>query len=401
MPTPTTLVQFWQQERDVYDTQATRAQATLTAGQAALAQAIKDLADEQLAFSTLADGISAKRKKLAETTIPADAAALLLEIRDLMIQLRISQGKIQDFAEATDAAKADVDVTAAAIACATAHRTEAEARLDSARDGDRIRQAAKNTLAAAPLSTLAAVANTAGSGPEQTAADAKVVAIPGDLRAVAGLRNRLRSKRLADARGLVTAAENAYNKESNDQGGLAGAATKLGGLFRRAERALLDFVATGKPDYDRAIALFRRVGGVPVLSAAEQAQATAFNGAGAGTTAKGNAVTVIGDQTDIDADRKNLEATILTKQLADIDADAGVNADVITARGKVQQDLLKLADDVTNHYADKSTLDQWQAIVPDPAWQKLLDFQEATAILTTIANTPATLAADMDNAEKA
>jgi hypothetical protein len=402
MPTPTTLVQFWQQERDVYANLVTKAQAKLTNAQAAVTQANKDLADEQKNFGTLSDDIAAKRKKLAETTIPADAAALVVVIRDLMISQRISQGKLLDLAEGVDAAKADVDAATAVTTRVSAKRAEAEAKLEAAQDEDRIRQAGKAAVGNPPLSTIKADATAAQTGPDQTAAAAKIGDIPADLRTIATSRAALRTKRLADAQTAVAAAEDALADERNTKGGLAGAAAKKGVAFRRAERKLLDHVAGAKLSYDRAIGLFKRVGGDPVLSAAEKAEATSFNSGGDGSTAEANAATVVGDQVLVDTDRNGLETTTFTKQLADIDGDVSANGDVVTARNKLQTDLDTLRDDSNaTNYPDKTTLDQWQAIVPDGAWQKLLDFQEGTAILARIAATSATLVTDVVAAETA
>ena len=402
MATPTTLVQFWRQERDVYAGQVTRAQASLSDAQAALTQANKDLAAEQTGFGKLGDDIAAKRRKLAETTIPADADALVIEIRDLMITQRLSQGKLLDLGETADAAKAEIDSANGAIARASARRAEAETKLTAAQEQERIRQAGTTAIGNPPLSTIKADATAAQTGPDQTAAAAGIADIPSDLRAIAASRNGLRNKRREDAEAAVVTAEDALADERDGKGGLAGTAAKKGLAFRRAERQLLDHVSTAKLNYDRAIGLFKRVGAVPVLSAAEKAKATSFNSAGDGTTAVGNAATVVGDQAIVDADRNSLEETTFSRQQVDIDADVSNHAYVVAARDKLQADLATLAADSSPaNYPDKTTLDQWQAIVPDTAWQKLLDFQEATAILAGIAATSATLAADTVAAESA
>jgi hypothetical protein len=401
MPTPTTVVQFWQQERDVYTAQVTRAQARLTNAQAALTQANNDLAAEQKNFGTISDDIAAKKKQLADTTIPADAAALLVVIRDRMIAQRISQGKLLDLAEGVDATKAEVDSATSVTNRVSGKRTEAENKLETAQNEDRLRQAGKAAVANPPLSTIVADATAAQTGPDQTASATNIGDIPPDLRTIAASRNALRAKRLADAEAAVATAEDALADERNNRGGLAGVAAKRGVTFRRAERKLLDHVASAKLNYDRAIGLFKRVGGDPVLSAAAKADVASFNSGGDGTAAEANAATVVDDQATVDADRNGLEATTFTKQLADIDGDVSANADVVTARNKLQTDLDTLRDDSTTNYPDKTTLDEWQAIVPDGAWQKLLDHQEATALLARIVATPATLVADMVAAETA
>jgi len=402
MPTPTTLVQFWQQERDVYDNQVSKAQTKFGTAQAALIQANKDLTDEQKNFSKISDDIAAKREKLKATTIPADANALVIEIRDLIIQQRTSQGKLLDLKDDVDTAQSKIDSASSAGTRAAARLAEAEAKLATAKDENKTRQAGKAAVASPPLSTLKADATAAQTGPAQTAATTKIGDIPADVRTIANGRHVLRNKQLADARAAVDTAEDALAKERNDNGGLAGVAAKKGIEFRRAERKLIDYVTTAKASFDRALGLFNRVGADPVLTPPQKADATSFNSGGTGTTAEGNAATVVADQGTVDGDRNALETTTFTKQIADIDSDVSTNADVVTATNKLKGDLNTLKDDSTTNYPDKATLDQWQAIIPDAAWQKLLDYEEATAILTEVAGiNAATIVTEMDTAESA
>ena len=97
----------------------------------------------------------------------------------------------------------------------------------------------------------------------------------------------------------------------------------------------------------------------------------------------------------------DLDAQILLQINADVDQ---VNSDAtLTAkRAAVATALATYKGAVTAFAAGKAGLDQWEAIIPDPAWKVLLDYEEGLAALEELQQTdPAALAQAMDDAENA
>jgi hypothetical protein len=201
--------------------------------------------------------------------------------------------------------------------------------------------------------------------------------------------------------------EDALATDLAKDNGLGGIAAQKQVAFARAEDALRQYLATAKSRFDKAIATMKALeaielapaGTVPdVLTDAEKAQLAAKKTAGA--AAEPTAETIDDDLEAVYAADKDLDTQILAQiatNVDQLDTDAAVRAkrDAIVAKlGALQaaKDAFKAAN--------KADLDQWEAVIPDAAWQVLLDFEDGTAALTELAATDsAGLAAQMDAAE--
>src|SRR5207249_3174310 len=125
------------------------------------------------------------RKKLDAAGIPSDLKALADVIRDKIIELRASRGRILGLQRDADAAAADADVLSPAPVRATVRLGDAQAKLAAATTKEKTRNGWKAAIAAPPRSGLMGAAAAAQSGPEQTAAKARIDGIPAELQTLA------------------------------------------------------------------------------------------------------------------------------------------------------------------------------------------------------------------------
>jgi hypothetical protein len=408
----TTLVQFWQQERDIYEVEQTAAQNDVTAAQAAVTAAQTKLADDVAGLDKLKGDIAAARAKLATTTVPAEVAALNDKIRDLIIQQRGLQGVVLDDHDALEWAQADLDAGTGTLGRATAKLADAEAKLGAAKDAHRQRQALRSALTLPPYDTLKDDATTFLNSATFNDAEAQIGAdFPADLLKIALKRFDTRTARAADLRTVSRLAEDALGTDVATDAALDGAVQQKGIAFRRAERDVREYLATAKIRYDQAVAVLQHLQAIKndttganpdLLTAAEKAAVavnpdfTAAEGAAEPIdTARKALFTALGD----------LDAQILKQIGSDVDA---LSTD---ATVKAKRDLVKTAwANLRSAEAafvvavpGKQVMDRWEAVVPDPAWQALLDFFAARAALNelkSIAPTGAgSITATMDSAE--
>src|SRR6266852_1549670 len=156
----TTVVDFWQQEVDVYTTEKTAAQADLTAAQTGVATAKQQRDADVAALAANRTGIAAKRAKLANSKIPTETEALTTEIRDLIEQQRLLQGTILDDQDQLDWWQASLDVASAGVERVSARLSDATTQLKQAKDDRKARSDLTTALAQAPFANLKGDATT-------------------------------------------------------------------------------------------------------------------------------------------------------------------------------------------------------------------------------------------------
>src|SRR5689334_5119006 len=205
-----TLVQLWQQERDIREAAQSAAQNDLSTAQLALIAGKAAVESRTNALGQLNADIAANRAKLAASSVPSEVTALNATLRDQIIALRALQGALMDDQDAAAAAQADADAAAAVLARATARLTDVEARLGAAKDANKQRQQIKSRLTLAPFDTLQADATAVAGGAEATDAKAEIDAtFPAPLQTLATKRYDTRVTRAAQLRQALTDAENA------------------------------------------------------------------------------------------------------------------------------------------------------------------------------------------------
>jgi hypothetical protein len=401
-----TTQQFWQQQLTVHQAAQAAAQSDLSAAQARQKAAAAQLATDSKALDQFGAKIAAQRAQLATTTVPAEANALVVQITAQVVLQRHQQGKVLDDQEALADASADAD--AATLARATARIATVQAAIAAAAAEGAQRDALKAAIAAAPLATIKADATALLASATATHAASRIATdFPAALLDIAGKRHDTRSGRLSSLKADVELAEDAQGAGQAADAGLAGAASQKAIALRRAQAALADPVATAASRYARALAVLQKLeaievdatGTVPdVLTDAEKAQLAAL--AAAGAAAEPTAVALDTDLKAVFSARDALDAQILTQIAADVDAlatdptVAARRAAIVAAQNSFDADLAAFVA------ANRNDLDQWQAVIPDPAWKTLLDYQEGLAALNELAalDLPA-LAAAMDSAE--
>jgi hypothetical protein len=273
---------------------------------------------------------------------------------------------------------------------------------------DAQRQTLKQTVAAAPLSTLKADATAFLASTTVTHATTRLGKdFPAAILTIAGKRHDTRANRLASLQAVLDNAQDALGAELATDGGTQGAATQKQIAFQRAQSTLSQYTATAANRFARAQSVMQMLeaielaspGTVPdVLSDAEKAQLTSLAAAGAAAEPTAEAI-----DTDLNAvfmAQDALDAQILTQISANVDQ-LSTDATVAAKRAAIGTAWATYKAAVaTFTAANKKDLDQWEAVIPDSAWKVLLDYQEGMAALNYLSSTdPAALATAMDNAE--
>ena len=403
-----TLVQLWQQERDIREAAQSAAQNDLSTAQLALIAAKAAVESRGKAIGQLTADIAANRAKLAASSVPSEVTALNTAIRDQIIALRAQQGGLLDDQDAASDAQADADAAAAVLTRMTANLADVEARLAAAKDANKQRQLLKARLSLAPFDTLQADATAFAGGAQATDAKAEIDAIfPAPLQTLAAKRYDTRMTQAAQLRQALTDAENALGAARATNDGRSGEAAKAEVDFRHAEQALRDFTTTAKQRFDRAVGIMTDLQATKkgtrtpdLLTAQEKLD---IGSSAERQTAETNAEPVDANRRALDTARRDLDAEIVKQINTDVDA-LPTSADVKTKRDAVATaaNTLRTSQSALVASGDRAVLDRWEVVVQDPAWRALIDYFDASATLTELkAVAPASLGAALDTAEDA
>ena len=401
-----TVVQFWQQERDVYTQQVTAAQSDMLAAQTELSAAKAALTSHTATFAAIGAEIQAARAELATTAVPADASALNTHIRDLLVEQHTLQGDVLDAQDAVASAQTDFDAATGVLTRANARVADANAKLAQAQDAEQQRQAVIATLSTPPYDSLQADANALLAGAAKTNADTAIAAaIPAELVAIATLRATRRAQEVADRHESVALAESALGDSLGTDGGLDGAAAKAAVGYVQALRRVDDYATSAKTRLDKARAVLSALevvalhpgSAVPLVTAAQKAELTDAGALAARQTAESHAVGIDTDRQTVANAQKTLDADIIAAIKYDVDI-ARADTTVSGARAAVEAAQTTLETDQDTFAAgDKATLDDWQVIVADGTWQTLLDYITALADITALKDVKILPAGDADS----
>lgn len=403
-----TLLQFWNQQLAIYQAEQTNAQSDLAKAQAALQTINAKLATDLTALDKACADIASARAKLAVTTIPADANALIAQITQLIIDQRRLQGVVLDDQEQASDDQVAIDSANATLTRANARVASMQATIAAGQgDADR-RESYRAATTAPPLSTLKADATAYLASATVTHANTRLGKnFPAQIITIAGKRHDTRISQMKSFQTDLDHALDALATEEATDTGLAGVAYQKKVLFQHAQDDVAKYVATAWNRFTKAkgvMAMLEAIeldpsGTVPdVLSAAEKAQLTAL--AGTGAAAEGTAEALDTDLNGVFTAVAALDAQILTSIAANVDTlstDPNIAAKR-TAIGTAQTAFTNALSAFVA--ANKKDLDAWEAVIPDAAWKVLLDFEESTASLNDLAATdPAALVTAMDTAE--
>jgi hypothetical protein len=413
-----TLLQYWQQQLTIYQSEQAQAQSDLAGAQARLTTVGRKLDGDPAAVpGPLRDGdqktlanigaaIAAKRAELAVETSPPDAAALVDDIAALMITQRAQQGTVLDDLDELAAAQADADAAVAAHARASAGVADAAAAILAAKADDDRRKALRDAIAAAPLGTLKGDAATFEASATVTNATTRIGKnFPAEILTIADQRVDTRVSRVAGLQASLNSAEDALGAEYAADFGLAGKATQKRIAFERAQDALADYVATAASRLAQAESVMTRLDAIEtaapgkvadVLTDAEKARLTAL--ATSGAAAEPTAANLDTDMNAVFSADNALDAQILTAISADPDT-AATDATVAAKRAAIATARNSFTT-ALGAFANKGDLDKWQAAIPDPAWKVLLDYERGLDALNELSVvTPSALVTAMDTAE--
>lgn len=263
---PKTILEYATQRKGAAKKAATDAQTQLAQAQQGIAADRAELADDTAAFASLEKEAAEIRKQLGVIATPADGAALVDALEQIIIRARTKQAAILKAGSALRAAQTDADRAQADLGVASANLAKAEKDLLEANRADKQRLSWKTALAAPPRDTLQA---DAGKALDATAVPEGVTFKKASDRIEADIPTKLLERargRRDDAAASVTtaadetlAAETAALTERKNNGGLAGKVEEPLAAFQQAETTVKDFATNAKPRFDQALALLAQV----------------------------------------------------------------------------------------------------------------------------------------------
>jgi hypothetical protein len=378
------------------------------------AAAGRTVTQAQEALRTTTAAIAAAGRQLPGAS-PSDTAALNRNIRDLLIEGRGRTGALLDARDTQADAAAAVAGARARQERAAAGKARAAAAVAAEAAASARRQAQLAALGAAPLSSIPADATTALGDAVTTDAETLIEAnFPAELLALATERHVSRRAAIEAARASLTAAQAADATDAAIRGGVAGSLQSAAQAFDRSADEVADFVARAKTRFDAALGVLRdlqrigaeRAAGKPtpdILSDAEKADV-------AGSTDRVNAATAAAPietaRRAVTTARTAVDLEILT-QISGAAIDGFPTSAAVANKCAAVAASTALGGAVTtlDTGGEKTVLDQWEVVAPDPAWRTLADYLEARAVLTDLGATtvmgPNSLASRLSDSEDA
>jgi hypothetical protein len=388
-----------------------RAKALVAAAQAAMTEAQTKLADanhghDQAAtdITNLAQEMTDLRRQLQNIAVPADAQPLIDQLTADMTTMRGKQEALLDADEELFYRQRGIARAQAQLAAASAILNSANAGLTAATADEASRQALRDAVAKAPLTTMKADAAAAMAGATYTSAQNKLNGqdIPAELFTRSIQRGGEAAAAVEQTRTEAQWAENVMNEDLNSTQGQAGTVAGARTTFMRSQDALHMYVLTAKQRFDQAVSVLAAIPNGPTPSPTEQAKISDATKKADRDTALTNeedlaAAQAVYDSAQASVDKATWEA-IRTDADADPSTDPGVQAAVALRDGTILANLNQAKTAFTA--AMQGTLDEWQTDVPDATWGLVSSFQVAQAILTDLSNIdPTALQTQMDTDE--
>jgi hypothetical protein len=403
---PTKLVDFADQEQQLYQKSSVQARKDLTTAQQTVRDSQAHLTKVTGQLAALEREGNTIRQELELIPTPADAEPLLAKLEENIIATRAKRSQLLDADDQLELARQGAGRLQAELRRATAALQAASSRHDAEKRQAEIREGWKERLGEPPLKTLQQDATATLQGtPWNTARGNLRKALSDPLFNRAMQRGQEVTSRIGGVQTTVTQAEDTVAETRKATHGTAGAAALSGAVFRRAEAALGDYVANAKGRFDRAVALFTPI--VPPeatkLTPEEQEKVNDAKLTESRTKAIEKELAVSEARAAHDTALAAVGDAEMAALAKDPDADLGSDPAVKEARDKLKaaEDKLQAARDA--YTADmRKLLDQWEAAVPDRVWRLAADFHQARVIFGRLRDLdPKTLAGPMDAAEGA
>jgi len=387
----TTLQQYFETERTLSQTRKDQAQKDFAAAQKAASDARTAQEAQTAAVAAKLSEIAGLRRDIAAAGTPADMDALLVKLRKALGELRNLRSLLLDAQQAQGAAGADQDQAGTANGAATAALATAT---DAAQREAGRRKKLDDwiaALAAEPLKSVPANAQTVLNS--QLFKDAKATGeeIPKDLRdrTLARLQTEIDAQAAEQAAAAAADGDLAKLDET--------AAGRAWDVFLQKEADLGAWVNGAASRLDQATGLLERAKNAH-LTADEKKYLTDHPAPAAALTAEDtlNKAQAARDTAAVKLEQKRAE--LLT---TDIDADVENDP----ALKPFKDDLTKAETDLgkakTDFAAQRDALEAWEAAAPDAVWDALAAFDRAGRILNELKAGPGTRVADLTAAESA
>ena len=410
MADPISLIEFATQKRDTLQTASKTASTRLATAQQSYASAVqahKQACDDLTAANQTITNI---KNQLATIEMPADGEPLLDDLRDAIIDQRDKETALSAADLARGMATAELDLAQTAMQSRKQALDAAEGALSKAKADKQKRDAAMAALAQAPLSDVPQEATDALVGSDFSAAKQRIQnALPEALRTRAKQRCGQAAGALLRANSIRDQAQNSYYEIA--ESGRVNEATieRLSHKVFDAEKNLLNFVSRATQDLAAAQAILEHLADTETDQLTEEERAHIHDAALATEREEAATAETVRDASGVAVAEKLalLEVERIKVLADDPSADlAAMEADNSTEVGEAKEAWNQANADLATEEgnfsaAQRQTLSEWQAAVPEFLWDDAASFYRAETELNRLKGDPATLSSALQTAEQA
>ncbi len=401
MPAPATLTSHHTRAR-------TAAGNAVTSLKATVSQANQDLANTQTALGNAATNLAADqaakaalRIALSQATLPSDAARLVAELQQNLIQTRIDQAAVGAATDAAGAATRAQQAALAKLAAAQQVKEQGSAALTAAQANDAAVTNWTALVNAAPLTDAFTAVNDPSVAILLSDAGNALEAILG-----AGMLLLFRQRRddfLASGAALeasIAAALGAQQALQNPNEPLTAAVTQAEAAYAAAVQELHDLASRAVSDIGSALTVLTSAVNAGSLPADEQQPLTAATAAALAQVPAEQAV--FDAKAKLRADQASLDSMVLEAWRSNPDFDPANDPATAAARTVIQDDETALASAAATLASGQADIDNWQVLIPEPVMQLVVGVVEAeTTIASYQAKSVSALLADLAAREAA
>jgi hypothetical protein len=386
---PTTLKEFADNEVEAYTAARKASQSALADAQKALADAQEQAQSDAAGLDKADQAVRAARAKLAGAELPADATKYADDLEQALAGLHTAGGKQLQSELALAEAQAAAAAAEASAAGLTQELTDLEAAQKAAEEDEKKTEKWAKAVGDLPLKTLDKDAATYLTSQEYKDADARLDDdFPPELRQRAESRLDYERKRRQRDEELVGKLQGDLDNGRAAHDGLAGEVAKDRTAYEQARSELEQFALEAPEWFSHAKGLIKGIKAAPTLTAAEKQRITRTDIVNAGKQAatledtRDKARDAYEDQL-LQVEEARIDVLENAPDTKDPDAEPAVAA-LLGPLNTKEGELGNAENDLAQK---RAALDTWEATVPDPSWQLLADFSEATYLLQALART--------------
>jgi hypothetical protein len=376
MPPPTTLTGYYTEAKNDADKAVASLQDKLTLANAQLAAAQNTLAKAALTLAADQRANAALRVSLSQAALPSDAASLVSQLQQNMIQTRIDQAAVGTATDAAGAATRTQQAAAASLAAAQQAQQQAVAAQAASQANDaQIAQWKQLVNGSAAAGALAAV-NDPSVANSLTGAAAALEAIIGT-----GMLQLFRQRRddflaSADARqASVTTALQAQGALQTANQPLLAAVNQAQVAYAADVQELQNLATQAVADIGAALAALTSAVNIGSLQPSEQQPIAAATPAALAQVSAEKAV--FAARVQLRTDQASLDSIAFAHYVTNPDFDPDTDSTAAAARTAIANDKTALATAETTLAAGQAAIDNWQVLLPDAVMQLIVAVAEA------------------------